>query len=209
MGCSGSAGSWPALTQLRLCGCSVSALLSLAGAHRGLEKLKTLHSSEQALLGLLGPQGSAGGGTRRPALGPTISSTSCPAVPEAMLAAVPPHGAGAGRDAAAWRGGSRSTSSGAVPGGSCCGLHACLLQPACPHVTPRLACGCAGHGALPRAKETQPWLLTWAAKSLDGFEMADGPGWCCSWLGACGSPEPALGSAQRRGSPGSKVTSSR
>lgn len=205
MGCSSSAGSWPALTQLRLCGCSVSALPSLAGAHRGLDKLETLHSSKQALLGLLGPRGSAGGGTWRLALGPTVSGTSCLAMPKAVLTVMPPRRAGAGRDAAAWQGGRRSMSSEAVPGGSCCGLHACLLQPACPHIASGLACSYAGHGALPRVKETQPWFLTWAAKSLDGFEMADAPGWCWSWPGACGSPEPALGSAQHGGGPSSQV----
>lgn len=99
----------------------------------------------------------------------------------------------AGRDAAAWRGGSRSTSSGAVPGGNRCGLHTRLLLPACPHIAPGLAHSDAGHRALPRVKETQPWLLSRAVESLDGFEVVDAPGWCCCWPGACGSSEPALG----------------
>lgn len=175
----------------------MSALLGLAGARRGLDRLEALHSSAQALLGSPGPRGSAGGGTQRPVIGSTVSGTSCPAVPEVLAGMLQRGKVGAGPRP--WEMFLEEAAAVCTPA---------RLHTACPHIAPGLADGYAGHGALPRAKETQPWLPTWAAKSLDGFEMADAPGWCCSWPGACGSPEPALGNAQPRGGPSSWVASS-
>lgn len=64
-----------------LCNRSSAAALRLAGTHRGLDKLEMLLSSE---LGLLGPRGAAGRRTWRLSLIPSVPSTSCLAVPEAV-----------------------------------------------------------------------------------------------------------------------------
>lgn len=70
MSCGDGAGLRPALTQLQLCGCSVAALLSLAGTQQGLDRLKMLLSSEQALRELW-----------------ETRTDPLPAVPEAVLTA--------------------------------------------------------------------------------------------------------------------------
>lgn len=83
-------GLQPALTQPRRCGCSVFALLNLAGAGRGLDELTGLHSAEQGLPAALGPWLAAGGAVQSPACSSAVSIASCPPVPQALLLSLPP-----------------------------------------------------------------------------------------------------------------------
>lgn len=106
------------------------------------------------------------------------------------------HSARAGRDAAAWQSRSRSRSSGAVPAGNGCGL-----SPHRPGAGTEL---CRAWGS-PEGEEIQPgqpnpcMVLGW---------VEDAPGCCCSWPGASGIPDPALGTAPKSyGCPPSSVAS--
>lgn len=130
-----------------LCGCSWQAP---AGSRRAPE-------ASQLRAGTAGCVGGCWGGTGGLALVPSVSGA---------------RGARAGRDAAAWQSGSRSTSSGAVPAGNGCGLS--------PH---RPGTGTEGQEIQPG--QPNPWMAS-------GW-MVDAPGRCCSWPGACGIPDPALG----------------
>lgn len=150
----------PALTQPRRCGCSVFALLNLAGAGRGLDELTGLHSAEQGLPAALGPWLAAGGAVQSPACSSAVSIASCPPVPQALLLSPPSpcQPAGLAASLPAWRVGERPR-----PGeqrrkrllqeaAAVCtpDLHARLPRHAWPRAAPGLARGCAGKARGPR-----------------------------------------------------------